>query len=93
MAERSQGFEDQGGAAFISIQKCEEVSVWAYCEAADCRGVASLDLTRWPHLARLADDLTSLEVHMRCICGAMQVRLSRLRPHATCRRVTIYPFS
>ena len=93
MAERSRGFEDAAGQVFISGAQHADLTVWAYCEVADCGGVAPLDLMRWPQGRRFADNLTSLETRMRCICGARRARLSPIRPDATYRRVTIYPFS
>ena len=93
MTRRSRGFEEQGPAAFVADSKCSERRVWAYCEAANCGGVAAIDLARWPLPAGTGDNLASLETRMRCICGARQARLSRIRPAATSRHVTIYPFS
>ena len=93
MTMRSRGFEEQGAAAFVADPKRTEGPVWAYCEAANCGGVAAIDLARWPLPTGAGGNLASLETRMRCICGARQARLSRIRPAATSRHVTIYPFS
>jgi hypothetical protein len=93
MTTRSRGFEEQGATAFVADQKCPEGWVWAYCEAANCGGVAAIDLARWPLPTTAIGNLASLETRMRCICGARQARLSRICPTATSRHVTIYPFS
>lgn len=93
MAERSHGFEDPSSTSFVSAPKCSERLVWAYCEAADCGGVAPIRLAQWGPKRRAPDNLTALETRLRCICGARQARLSLVPPDATSRRVTIYPFS
>lgn len=93
MSKRSRGFEDLAQTAFVSSSKHSERLLWAYCEAADCGGVAPISLAHWPLKRREVDNWESLETRLRCICGARRARLSPTPPDATSRRVTIYPFS